>query len=534
MRVLDRNEKHVLCNDSVVRQVDAVARDDRKAARIAARATLPNLMRDAAGNVYTSTLLQKLAAVVITRLASFSPSGLGLDMEAGRPGWHDSINGLPGIFGSSTSEQFQLQRLIEFLLQSLGEVIERNGPLLNLPEELDGLRNSVAAALTAYEHDGDSVRDFNYWDRTTSAKEQYRARVRDGFSGTEVDIALSELEKFLVNGLAHVRRALVRAVDERSGLPLTYYRHDPEAWEPVRGEDNKAKRHPLGTPVRVTAFKVRPLPLFLEGILHSMRTQAENPEAGRELHRKLRASPLFDRDLGMYIVGDSVKDCGPEVGRIWAWSPGWFENENVFLHAEHKYILNCLRAGLCDQAWADFRNCALPFQPMDRLGRNPMENASFIMSSRQPNEGYAGRAYQPRSSGTTAEVLEFMLLALFGTQPFRTDAAGRVVCELEPRLPPWMFTTDSTVHHRIREDGTPEEIELPAGSCAALFLGRCLVIYENPARKATFGLNPVRVTGYNLLYSDDREYMAKGPVLNPEHAAALRSGMVSRLHVPLK
>jgi hypothetical protein len=41
----------------------------------------------------------------------------------------------------------------------------------------------------------------------------------------------------------------------------------------------------------------------------------------------------------MYLVSDSVAGEGPEVGRIWAWAPGWFENENVFLHLEHKYLL---------------------------------------------------------------------------------------------------------------------------------------------------------------------------------------------------
>jgi hypothetical protein len=453
-------------------------------------------------------------------------------MEAGRPGWHDSINGLPGIFGSSTSEQYQLRRMIEFLLESIGALKAAKIGGMAIPVELDELASVVAKAIAAYGNEPQDVRDFHYWDRTAEAKEQYRARVYDGFNGKQTDFSLDDLERFLRQGLSHVIQALERAIDPKSGMPLTYYRHKAVEWDPVLGDDGKVKRHPLGTPVRVTAFEVQALPLFIEGVLHAMRTE-EREEARHDLYQRMRSSPLFDNKLGMYIVGDSVREHGPEVGRIWAWSPGWFENENVFLHAEHKYILNCLHAGLCEDAWGDFRNCALPFQPMDRLGRNPLENASFIMSSRQPKAGYAGRGYQPRSSGTTAEVLEFMLVALFGSRPFRVDETGRLTCVLEPRLPAWMFTEQAGVVRRAREDGTSEEIALSAGSCAALFLGHCLVIYENPRRKATFGPDAARVVGYRVCYADGREFAVTGAVLGQEHALALRSGAVARLFVSL-
>jgi hypothetical protein len=533
VRVLNRDEKHVLCRDGMVRQVDAVAKDERKAGLIARRATFPNLARDGAGRVYRSTLLQKLVAVVVTRLASFSPSGLGLDMEAGRPGWHDSINGLPGIFGSSTSEQFQLRRLIEFLLESLPRVTTAGDRPFALPIELEDLRRAVVGALARYETDEPAARDFHYWDGATGAKERYRAKIRDGFDGAESDLPWVELESFLRRGLRHVCHALDRAVDPASGLPLTYYRHKPVAWEPVLGADGQPERYALGTRVRVTRFEVRALPLFLEGVLHAMRAEGSG-EVRREIYRRLRASPLYDRALGMYLVGDNVKAEGPEVGRIWAWSPGWFENENVFLHAEHKYILNCMLVGLYEEAWSDFRACALPFQPMDRLGRNPLENASFIMSSRQPKPAYVGRGYQPRSSGTTAEVLEFMLVAMFGERPFRVDGAGRLTCVLEPRLPAWMFTERAATRRQFLEGGATEEVAVPAGGCAALFLGRCLVIYENPRRQATFGPGAARVAAYRLRYADGREREIVGSALGPEHATALRAGQVTRLFVSLR
>jgi len=38
---------------------------------------------------------------------------MGIEMEAGKPGWYDALNGLPGLFGSSVGETAELIRLIE-------------------------------------------------------------------------------------------------------------------------------------------------------------------------------------------------------------------------------------------------------------------------------------------------------------------------------------------------------------------------------------------------------------------------------------
>ncbi|MFS8213443.1 hypothetical protein [Paenibacillus polymyxa] len=32
------------------------------------------------------------------KLSTLDPEGLGIEMEAGKPGWNDSMNGLPGLF----------------------------------------------------------------------------------------------------------------------------------------------------------------------------------------------------------------------------------------------------------------------------------------------------------------------------------------------------------------------------------------------------------------------------------------------------
>ena len=42
-------------------------------------------------------------------------------MEAGKPGWLDSLNGLPGIFGSSLNETLEIERACQMLPDSLSE-----------------------------------------------------------------------------------------------------------------------------------------------------------------------------------------------------------------------------------------------------------------------------------------------------------------------------------------------------------------------------------------------------------------------------
>ena len=71
------------------------------------------------GAVYRTTLFNKLVMLAILKFATLDPHGMGIEMEAGKPGWYDALNGLPGLFGSSLAETFELQRLVEFLKRAL-------------------------------------------------------------------------------------------------------------------------------------------------------------------------------------------------------------------------------------------------------------------------------------------------------------------------------------------------------------------------------------------------------------------------------
>ncbi len=67
------------------------------------------------GEVYRTTVFAKLVGLALLKFATLDPLGMGIEMEAGRPGWYDALNGLPALFGSSLGETYELQRWLAFL-----------------------------------------------------------------------------------------------------------------------------------------------------------------------------------------------------------------------------------------------------------------------------------------------------------------------------------------------------------------------------------------------------------------------------------
>ena len=98
------------------------------------------------GTVYRGSLLEKLLVLAATKFATIDPYGMGIEMEGGKPGWYDALNGLPGIFGSSMSESYELQRMLAYLDHALG--LEQEIPIfVELEEFLQTLHRVVDAQL---------------------------------------------------------------------------------------------------------------------------------------------------------------------------------------------------------------------------------------------------------------------------------------------------------------------------------------------------------------------------------------------------
>ena len=536
VRVRPRDERFVVYDAERCKQLDNIAHDSEKAALIASRPDRPRQVRldHGRGAIHRTNLLEKILCLLANKAASFSPSGMGLEMDGGRPGWNDSVNGLPGLFGASASEVFQLKRAIAMTRAMAGGAGLDEGHRQTVPAELAELLTAVEAAIDARMAAGldDQEAEHAYWESANTAKEAYRAATRLGFGGAMVELPWPRIARLLDRLEGRVELSIRRTIDSRTNLPSTYITHQPDEYDVLTGDDGRPRTNARGMPlIRVRRFKAHRFPLFLEAPLHALRIE-DQPSAAASLHEAVRRSPLYDRQLGMYIAGDSVQDEDKDLGRIYAWPPGWFENENVFLHAEHKYLLSQLRAGLYEPFFDDFARCLICFQDIATYSRSPLENTSFIVSSRHPRPALHGRGFLSRTSGTTSEVLNLLLWMSFGFEPFGV-ADGRLRLQLRPRLPGWLFSREPATREILDLQGGSRTVDLPAGVFAARFLGGALVVYHNGQRRDTAGPEAVQPVASRVTWRDGGVETFDGATIDGPPAEAIRQGRATQIDVTL-
>jgi hypothetical protein len=505
--VQPRDRKYVLAGEGRVRQYGAVVEDEEKAALIASRSQLPNLVRTAHGwgKVYRTTVFGKLVGLALCKFATLDPLGMGVEMEAGKPAWCDALNGLPGLFGSSLSETYELERLLTFLLEVLAE---KGAGAVELPlEQVDLVRKIIDALETWCDSNGPQ-RDFRYWDAVTTAREAYRAHVRLGFDGVVDSLAFDELTPILAAFRGKVRNGVQRAlkmnVHVSPGIPPTYFAYTVTGYEVLASADE------LGRPyVRATGFEPVVLPLYLEGPVHAMKAQPQVSSA-RHLYTRLRESELYDRELGMYKVNASLDDQAHEIGRARAFAPGWLENESIWLHMEYKYLLEVLRAGLYEEFYKDFKRALICFQDPEVYGRSPLENSSFLVSSAHPDESLHGAGFVARLSGATAEFLSIWTTMMAGRQPFFLQN-GKLCLQFKPALPGWLFDRE--------------------GLLTFTFLGTVRVTYHNHDRQDLFPNNGVSARAVILHPADQRQIGFTEGIIGEPYAEMVRSGQIADIDV---
>jgi hypothetical protein len=528
--VLPRRLKTVLRGDGQVRRYGAVARDEDKLTLCQARFEHPFRVRTrhGAGEVYRTTLVVKLLGLLANRVATLDPAGTGVDMEADKPGWNDSMNGLPALFGSSLCETLELERLARFLAQSLAALAPAE---VAVYEELADLVTGLDAALArrASRHDPEAA--FVFWEESNTLKETYRERTRDGISGAERPMTGATLATFvdrcvaLLAALFHPEAR--HAVTSPDGVPYTYFVNEVTAFE--RTGEHTLHGLPL---VRPTCFRQRPVRLFLEGPVHYLKV---HPEQAREVYAAVRRSPLYDERLGMYKSCENMEGESFELGRaVGAYPRGWLENESIYLHMEYKYLLEVLRSGLCEEFYRDARTALVPFMDPAVYGRSTLEGASFIVSSAYADATLHGRGFQPRLSGTTCELLHIWLLMVAGPEPFSVDEQGELRFALRPALADWLFTTAPRRCTYRDEARGPVELEVPADAFAFKLFGSTLVVYHNAARRPTYGPGAATVVEYRLTLRDGSRQAVTGAHLGPAPARAVRQGEVARIDAILQ
>lgn len=436
-----------------------------------------------------STLIEKLLLLCAVKTATLDAAGMGVEMEGGKPGWYDALNGLPGLLGSSMAESCELARLLAFTRRALSGRVGKISLYLEILELLEGVDCALMDGLDA----------FARWDRLNRVKEAYRERTASGFCGERRAIPCAALSGMLGRMEEVVLSGIRRAVELGGGICPTYF-----TFEAVEVADTPNGPMPL-------ALEPHPLPLFLEGPVRWLKL--DFPQAEKlALVEQVQRSGLYDQELRMYKVNESLASVSYEAGRALAFTPGWLENESIWLHMEYKYLLELLKSGLYGAFSEAFHAAAVPFLDPERYGRSPLENVSFLASSANPDSSVWGQGFVARLSGSTAELLQIWQLMFFGPAPFQWDGSG-LHLRFAPFIPDYL----------IPEDGVIE----------ATFLGSVKVSYHAYGIKELIPGKAMPVQ-WELTGRDGGRRVVEGPALCDRDARAVRAGQIAEINITMK
>lgn len=482
--VAPRHEKYVLSNGKP-RQFNSVKHDEEKIALIASRQTSPNKVRsdNGQGKIYQTTLISKLLSLALVKMATRDPDGMGIEMEADKPGWYDAINGLPGLFGSSMPETFELLRLVKFIKNALSN---HSDAQVKLPIELAQLMQVLAS-------------DADYW-QVTTARETYRDQIRLGFDGAEETFSTSDLVENLNTFITKLEACIQKAIDLNNGIPPTYFRYHPTDYDVLDTTDAQGRPN-----IRVNAFEVEVLPMFLEGVVRGLKVM-DDIDATKAIYDKVRESELYDSKLKMYKLNASLDEQPMDIGRARAFTSGWLENGSIWMHMAYKYLLSILQADLQDEFFTEFKDTLVAFKDPKVYGRSILENSSFIASSAHPDKSIHGQGFVARLSGSTAEFLSILHHMMIGKQPFFIEN-GELKLSFKPVLPTWLFDED--------------------GNIQFTFLGDCRITYHNPQKHDLQNVTPQKI----VLKTNAETVEIASAVIPEPYSKQVRSGDISEIDV---
>ena len=493
--VLPRSKKYVLTPQNTVRRFGSVTQSKEKANLIASRTENPNALRTdkGKGKIYASTLASKFVTLMTVKFATLDSNGIGIEMESDKPGWYDSFNGLPGIFGSSTPEVFELRKMMMFFADLLKE---NKNEKIAVPVEVSKLFKEIYKLLNS------NLTAFDFWDKATTAKENYRESVIMGIDGKEEILKTEELIDFIDKAVKKINVGLKKAIDHKTGLYFTYFRQ--EAVKYKKNNQISIKGLPC---VTVSKFKTYPLPLFLESETHYMRMSQDKEEAKKHF-TALKKSSLYDKELKMFKVCSSLEKESNEVGRSRVFLPGWLENESVFMHMEFKYLLGLLKAGLYEEFFTSIKTCFPCFLKPEIYGRSILENSSFISSSAFPDKRNWGRGFVARLSGSTAEFIDMWLTMSLGYKPFYVNDKNELVFSLKPIIKGEFF--DKNGEFKIKLFSTTD------------------LIYINKSKKSTY-LPNINIKKIEILWDDNNKEVIDGSSIAGIKAEKIRNRQAKKI-----
>lgn len=448
------------------------------------------------GEVLRVSLMEKLLLLCAVKFATLDAYGMGIEMEGGKPGWYDALNGLPGIFGSSMAETYELDRILAYTVSALekypGEV-HITEELGNLIDELHLINRLEKENLFG---DGEVL---SFWNRINDVKEVYRDKTFSGVSGKKRVYQSKELAVTLAEWKQTVDHGIEKACKLGGGICPTYFYYEVPEYE---------KQKDCIKPLH---FVVKQVPYFLEGPVRYLKL-AHPKEKKQELYANVKNSDLYDKKLSMYKVNASLEKASYELGRARAFTPGWLENESIWLHMEYKYLLELLRSGMYEEFFEDFYKAAVPFLDPEVYGRSIYENSSFIASSKNPNEKYHGKGFVARLSGSTIEFISMWKLMMFGKNLF-TVKKGELAFMPCPAIPGYLIPGEKKI--------------------TATMLGEIEVEYRMGEQKDYIPGN-YQIKNMHFLYKNQNEVDTTAAYVTGKIAEDIRERKVARIEITLE
>lgn len=432
-----------------------------------------------------SILAEKLLLLCAIKYATLDFSEAAIEMEGGKPGWYDALNGLPGLFGSSVADACELLRLITFLLDRK----------CKFPKEITLFSEIWELFCAVAQLENTMQTKMQKWLQRNTIRDRYREQICTGFSGKRIQVNSESLCLVLNTMRQNLQEAIGHETINHGGICPTYFYYSVEHWENV------------GNGILPERLKQHTLPLFLEGPTRWLKT-AQSLDSKKKMVVALQHSELFDQKLQMYRLNASLVKVPYEVGRAKAFQPGWLENGSIWLHMEYKYLLSLLESGLYTEFFEAFHTAAIPFLPPEQYKRSTLENSSFLLSSSNSDEKSHGRGYVARLSGSTAEFISIWNCMFFGKCPFYIEH-DKLWLRFMPAIPEYII---------------PEN-----GCIMGTFLGEIAVIYHiNDLKQLIPG---VYIISKYILHFYDKEVEVIGDVLCDSEALQVRNREVRAIDV---
>ena len=478
--ILPRKDRYVISNGKV-RQYKSLAKKENLSS---------NWVHTDNGELYRTNLLTKLIMLAGIKFMTLDQYGIGIEMEAGKPGWNDAMNGLPGLLGSSFSETVELKRLLLFICKNI-DITEK----VSMPEEFYYCLEQTFRNIYS------NLSDLEYWNKASDLRETYREQTRYTISGKEITILSCELKEILTKMISKIDLGIKKAKELNDGKIPTFMYYEVTQFR----EDKDNGVVPL-------EFKINFLPLFLEGPTRYLKTNLSYEES-LEVYKQIKESNIYDKKLKMYKTSESLEDVTFEIGRSRGFTAGWLERESIFMHMEYKYLLELLKNGLIDEYFKEIKNILPPFMNPEVYGRSVLENSSFIASSVNPDENLHGKGFVARLTGTTIEMLNMWRILMTGEKLFNYDN-GELEFTLSPILQSDFFDDNNMVSTTI--------------------LGKIELTYINDSRKNTFGANKGTVEEIVITALDGEIIKVNGNIVKGNIVKDIRDGNIKKIEAYIK